>query len=258
MNKLKTIALAILCACTLSLSAKEYKASMFGIKSDGTTMNTRSIQKAVDFISENGGGTLQFFVGRYLTGTVYLKSNVTIQLFEGAILVGVPSVYDYCGPEGAPKAIICAEGQENIAVIGDYRSEVRRGIIQGQGAAVLESINAQAEKGNLKQSVKDASPNLISIKNCTNVRIEGLVLQNPCANVQSYIGCTNVQIKELLIDAKELPGSAGLTFSGCTGLNVTDSFFGTSGAPLVSAGNSTGVSMKGNNSPSGKEVKATK
>ncbi len=259
MNKIKTIALALLCACTVSLSAQEYKASMFGVKSDGSTLNTRSIQKAIDFISEQGGGTLQFFVGRYLTGSVYLKSNVTIQLFEGAILVGVPSVYDYCGPQGAPKAIICAEGQENIAVIGgQYKGEVRRGVIQGQGAAVLESIQTQAGKGNLKGSVDAAKPNLISIKNCTNVKIEGLVLQNPCAGVQSYIDCKNVSLKEQLIDAKEVPGSVGLSFAGCTGLTATECYVDASGTPVVSAGTSTGVQMTKVILPSGKELKYTK
>lgn len=50
---------------------------MFGIKSDGVTLNTRSIQRAVDYISEQGGGRLIFYVGRYLTGSIELKSNVT-------------------------------------------------------------------------------------------------------------------------------------------------------------------------------------
>ena len=75
--------------------AKDYNASMFGVKSDGTTMNTGSIQKGIDYISENGGGRLVFYVGRYLTGTIYLKSNVTIQLEEGAILVGSVNPFDY-------------------------------------------------------------------------------------------------------------------------------------------------------------------
>ena len=60
--------------------AKDYKASFFHIKSDGTTMNTRSIQFAIDYINKNGGGRLVFYVGRYLTGSIHLKSNVTIQL----------------------------------------------------------------------------------------------------------------------------------------------------------------------------------
>ena len=40
----------------MPLSAKDYYASSFGIKSNGSTMNTTAIQKAIDFISEEGGG----------------------------------------------------------------------------------------------------------------------------------------------------------------------------------------------------------
>ena len=65
-------------AVVMPLWAKDYPASMFGIKSNGEVMNTNSIQKAIDYISENGGGRLVFKVGRYLTGTIHLKSNVTI------------------------------------------------------------------------------------------------------------------------------------------------------------------------------------
>ena len=60
----------------LSVQAKDYPASLFGIYSDGTTLNTRSIQYAVDYIHSNGGGRLVFYVGRYLTGSIHLKSNV--------------------------------------------------------------------------------------------------------------------------------------------------------------------------------------
>ena len=68
--------------------AKDYQMTMFGIKSDGTTMNTRSIQKAIDFISESGGGRLVFTVGRYLTGSIHLKSNVDDPVWEEGAVVG--------------------------------------------------------------------------------------------------------------------------------------------------------------------------
>ena len=65
--KKKNIFLTIMAfACmAMTASAGEYYASTFGIKSNGTTMNTRSIQKAIDKISEEGGGKLIFKVGRY-------------------------------------------------------------------------------------------------------------------------------------------------------------------------------------------------
>lgn len=71
-----------------------YKASMFGCKSNGTTLNTNSIQRAINHIAQQGGGTLVFEVGRYLTGTLHLRPGVHIQLNEGAILVTSPNSYD--------------------------------------------------------------------------------------------------------------------------------------------------------------------
>ncbi|MBO4599859.1 MAG: hypothetical protein J5641_03880, partial [Bacteroidales bacterium] len=83
-----------------------FKASRFGCKSNGTTLNTTSIQRAIDYIASQGGGTLVFEVGRYLTGSIRLHSGVNIQLNEGAILVGSPNPYDYDTVSGQPTLII--------------------------------------------------------------------------------------------------------------------------------------------------------
>ena len=108
-----------------------YNASKFGIRSDGVTMNTRSIQFAIDWIAEQGGGTLRFWVGRYLTGSIHMKSNVTIELMEGAILVGSTNPWDYDRLNATnDHALIMAEGVENIRLIGVYSSG---GCVDGQG-----------------------------------------------------------------------------------------------------------------------------
>ena len=127
----------ILCFALLSClgfaqeKPKYYNASKFGIRSDGITMNTRSIQYAIDWIAEQGGGTLRFWVGRYLTGSIHLKSNVTIELVEGAVLVGSTNPFDYDRLEAtSDHALILAEGVENIRLIGYYNSG---GVIEGQG-----------------------------------------------------------------------------------------------------------------------------
>ena len=77
-----------------------YKSSFFGIRSDGTSDNTTSIQKALDFIAEKGGGTLEFSVGRYLTGSIQLRDGVDIYLREGAVIVGSTNIYAYKGAKG--------------------------------------------------------------------------------------------------------------------------------------------------------------
>ena len=113
-----------------------YNASKFGIRSDGVTMNTRSIQFAIDWIAEQGGGTLRFWVGRYLTGSIHMKSNVTIELMEGAVLVGSTNPFDYDRLVAAnDHALILAEGVDNIRLIGVYNSGVGRMPAAGSGGA---------------------------------------------------------------------------------------------------------------------------
>ena len=74
------MALTVLMVSAMATSAKDYQMTLFGIKSDGVTMNTRSIQRAIDYIAQQGGGRLVFTVGRYLTGSIHLRSNVTLHL----------------------------------------------------------------------------------------------------------------------------------------------------------------------------------
>ncbi len=76
------------------LSAKDYDVRDFGVKNDGITLNTNSIQRAIDYITENGGGRLVFGSGVYLTGSIYIKSNVTLHLEKGAEIRGSENPFD--------------------------------------------------------------------------------------------------------------------------------------------------------------------
>ena len=246
MTRIKTLAIIFLSLCTLMLSGKDYKASVFGVKSDGVTLNTRSIQKAVDFISENGGGRLVFYVGRYVTGTIQLKSNVTIQLEEGAVLVGTTSVYDYSGPNGV-KALISADSLENIGITG-------KGVIEGQGAAVLDNINSQIGKGYLKETTSQASPVLIYMNSCSKVSIEGINLWNACGNVQFFNDCKDINISNISIKSTIIAGSKGVVLSGCDGAKLTDSFFETYGIEISPEGTSKNILVRNCINDKGKQI----
>ena len=242
----KIFSIILLSVCALSLSAKDYKASLFGIKSDGSTLNTRSIQKAIDFIGENGGGRLVFYVGRYLTGTIQLKSNVTIQLEEGAILVGTTSVYDYYGVNGI-KALITADGQQNIGITG-------KGVIEGQGNTLLEKINLQIEKGYLKETISQASPALIAMNDCSNINIEQLNLNNACGNIASLSGCHNLSVSGLLVKSTVVIGSNGITLSGCENAKLFNLYLETSGKEIISDQTSKETSIVNCTNKTGKNL----
>src|SRR5205085_12189952 len=112
----KYLLIIFLCLQILHVGAKDYPASLFGIRSDGVTLNTRSIQFAIDYIQQRGGGRLVFDVGRYLTGSIHLKSGVGLHLKEGAILLGSLNPFDY--DKNGLTALLLSNDQQNISITG--------------------------------------------------------------------------------------------------------------------------------------------
>ncbi|MCF0173452.1 MAG: glycoside hydrolase, partial [Bacteroidales bacterium] len=92
MKKAKFLFLAIMAfvaaGCGQTDGVKDYLITDFGGVGDGKFLNSRTIQSAIDYISENGGGRLVFPAGDYVSGTFYLKSDVTLHLEEGATILG--------------------------------------------------------------------------------------------------------------------------------------------------------------------------
>ena len=178
MKTTKATVLALLIISSINMRAQDYKASLFGIQSNGTTLNTTSIQKGIDYINENGGGRLVFYVGRYLTGTIHLKSNVTIHLEEGAILVGSLNPFDYEKMSNWT-ALIFAHDQENIGITG-------KGVVDGRGYQVANNILSMVHKGVIKdpgglkydRPRETIRPQNIYFKGCNNITIQGIILKD--------------------------------------------------------------------------------
>ncbi len=227
---------------------KEYKATIFGVKSDGITNNTASIQKAIDFISEQGGGTLAFYVGRYLTGGIELKSNVKIKIASGAVLVSSANIYEYKGANGQ-NALIYANGQENIGIEGV-------GTIEGSAILLAEHAKDQYAKGYIKNEAQ-ALPAMIYFDNCKNVTIQQITTQNYKTTAQIYKNCKDVKIENLYMFNKKI-GAPAWSFSGCEGVVAKDCYLDTKVEPLVSDGTSTGLSFTKCITPAGKKVSVSK
>jgi hypothetical protein len=225
MNKLKSIILLFAVFCFYGGYAKDYNASVFGIKSNGTTLNTTSIQKAIDLIHQEGGGHLNFYVGRYLSGTIELKSNVHIILHEGAILVGSTNIYDY-NIETPNTAFVYAKNADNISITG-------LGVIDGQGRDVAYSLIDQVHKGIIDDELKydrpaKRRPKGIYFRECKNVEISGITIKNTADWVQVYDQCENLKIDKITVDSKAFWNNDGLDIVDCKDVLVTNSFIDSS------------------------------
>ena len=100
-----------------------------GAKGDGQILDTAAIQKAIDVCAEAGGGQVFFPPGRYLSGTIHLRSGVTLHLDAGARLIGTTNLAQYAQPQPPdimPEArwgkwhrgLIVGENVEDVAITG--------------------------------------------------------------------------------------------------------------------------------------------
>lgn len=108
----------------------------FGAVPDGNTLNTKSINNAIDALSKKGGGTVLVPAGLWLTGPVILKNNINLYLATGSTLLFTKDYNEYplvkANWEGLPQmrnqSPVSATGAVNIAITG-------KGIIDGNGDA---------------------------------------------------------------------------------------------------------------------------
>ncbi len=198
------------------VSAKEYNVLDYGATADGVKLNTEIIQRAIDDATE-GGGIVVFPAGKYLTGTLYLKSNVSIRLEKGAVLLGSTDLIHY--PENLPdysffrkdvikRALIYAENVENISIKGE-------GTIDGQGSAFEEP----KDKNISSYSVR---PYVIWMIKCKNIKIEGIRLQNSALWMQHYLACEKLYIHNIEVYNHSNKNNDMMDIDGCKDVIISD------------------------------------
>ena len=207
----------------------------FGAVGDGVTLDTKAIQETIDKTAE-AGGTVYFPAGKYLIGSVFLKSNVTIYVSSGATIIGSKSLSDY--KEHQPKlksyndvflkySLFYAEDAENISIKGE-------GTIDGQGSAFKVTTKEKPQRYMNR-------PFVIRFVNCKNVRIENITLKNSPMWMQQYLGCQDLFINKIKVynhsnknnDMMDIDGCKNVVISDCIGDTDDDGITLKSTSPLI-------------------------
>lgn len=186
---LKLVAILITVALNSFLSAQtgkdlygqksDYEITEYGAKADGLTLNTQSIQKAIDQCSINGGGTVIVPPGVFLTGSISLKNHVTLYLTKNAVLRGSTNIAEYSNSQNL-QALVSVYQVEDVSITGE-------GVIDGQGNSF---------------PVKDNAPNrpyVVLVQESKNIHIENVKLKNSAMWTLRLRGSEHIIIKGISI-----------------------------------------------------------
>ncbi len=197
-------------ATAFTAGAATFDARDFGARPDGQTLNTGVLQFVIDTCSRSGGGVVRLEGGTYLTGTLYLKNGVILEVAQDAVLLGSDRLSDY--PERyaeyasytdnyTNKALIYAENAHDIGLRGE-------GVIDGQGASF---------KGDYLRR-----PYLVRFVKCQGVVTENLTLRNSPMWVYHVLACDDVRITGVTIRSKVNRNNDGLDIDSCRNVRISD------------------------------------
>lgn len=255
--KLRITLFSLFCFCvTTVLRAERVDMIKAGAATDGKSLNTQLINSTIDRLNANGGGTLYFPAGKYLTGSIRMKSNITLELEAGATLLFSDNFDDYLPfvemrYEGVMmksfQPLIYAVDAENITIKGEgtldgqgkkWWMEFFRVMIdlRDNGVRDINKYQPMWDKENDTKAIyadtnedyvgtlqrRFFRPPFIQTVRCKGVKIEGVkIINSPFWTVNPEF-CENVVVKGITIHNVPSPNTDGINPESCRNVHISD------------------------------------
>jgi polygalacturonase len=190
-----------------------YNVRAFGATGDGKTLDTDSINRAIEAAAAAGGGTVEFPAGTYLSFSIRLKSHITLHLGQGCVIVAAEAAPGYGNYDTAEpndwgdkfqfqdfghshfhNSLIWGEGLEDIAITGP-------GMIFGKGfpranGGMGRRANSQAgPNGTLSQSEAAAIP-VSQLPPAATAPVAGVTSNRGGNKSIALLNCRNVTLRD--------------------------------------------------------------
>ena len=206
--------------------AKELSIVTAGAVGDGLTLNTAAIQRAIDTLATNRGGTLVIPKGEFLSGAIYLKPGVNLRLDKGAVLKGSTNIEDY--PEVETRieghfqvwvpALVNASNVNHLRITG-------RGTIAGGGKPFWDEFGIQRRANTNVTNVAVKRPRDVFIQDSKDVQISGISLRESGFWNLHLFRCTAVLVKGVDIRGPfKAPSTDGIDVDSCRNVTIKNSY----------------------------------
>lgn len=186
----------------------------FGAVGDGVAKDTVPIQLTIERCSMLGGGEVIVPAGNYLSGALFLRSNVKLHIADGALLSGSPDMADYPLAEvrwegrwvEGYSALLSAVECSDVAIVGP-------GKIVGSPAVV----------GRVERKTTFRLPALIEFTNCRNVQVENCQTKNYGMWSIHPTYCENISFRNVAVES----GADGIDVDSCKQVTIERCDFNT-------------------------------
>ena len=189
---------------------------------------TQVLQAAID--SHVGAVHVILEPGIHRSGGLRLRSDLTLEFCEGAELHFATTYDAYATTsvsivaEESDRGMLVADGAQNISIVGAGR-------IFGNGAGAF-THGEDAEMGTLV--AHKLRPRILVLENCSNVRLEGLRIDDSPMWTMHFAGCDGLEIEKVAVDNnRRMPNTDGIVIDGCRNVSIRDSSFRTADDGIV-------------------------
>jgi len=196
-----------------------------GAVSDGSTVNTIAIQKAIDACAAAGGGAIVVPRGVFVTGSIVLKPGVGLELSKGAVLKGSASLADYplvlrrfceAYPEALRMALINATGNHGLRITGP-------GTLDGNGEPFWRMFFDAPEEHVGTTKVYYPFPQIAFLQDCEDVLISGVTFKDAAFwNLHMY-RCRRSVVEHCSFEVPHViraPSSDAIDLDSCQDITV--------------------------------------
>jgi alpha-L-rhamnosidase len=252
---------AALCGATAHAATPAIKTAVitdFGAVADDSTINTRSIQGAIDHLAAQGGGTVVVPAGVFVSGALFLKPKVHLHLEQGAVLKCSTDLKNFPTrrtrieghfEDNFNPALINATGCDGLKITG-------QGTLDGAGRPIWDLFwklhDAASDRHNFANlSVPRAR--LAIIENSRDIVVEGVTFKDSQYwNLHLY-RCQNIIVRgarfEVPDDYKQAPSTDGIDLDSCQNVLIDGCYFSVTDDCIAAKGSKGPSAMSDKDSP---------